>query len=107
MDKSPLQQMLEDAGFDCQDYSGRAMFGRRCLAMVLDAGRLGSLIQALMEACLNSDPDGGDEYDAMGKAAQQARYMRWDNMGMDMVYYWPDVPYVGDDEKEEDEDAEQ
>lgn len=98
MAKHPLQSMIEEAGYECQSYSGRAMYGKRCLAVVLDAGKLGRLVSDLMDACLMSDPEGGDEYDAMTKAARDIRDMRWDNMGFDMVYYWPDVPYTDEDD---------
>lgn len=104
MDKHPLQTLIEEAGYKCQDYSGRAMFGRRCLAVVLNARQLGNLISDLMKTCLDEDPDGPDFLYA-GQAADAVRGICWDNMGMDMVYYWPDVPYTADEEEEEDDDG--
>jgi hypothetical protein len=105
MDKHPLQTMIEEAGFKCQDYSGRGMFGARCLGVVCRCGDLGSLLSELMRQCLMSDPEGGDEYDGMMKAAGDMKNICWDNMGLDMIYYWPDVPFVGDEEEEEEDDA--
>lgn len=95
MAKHPLQSMIEEAGYECQSYSGRAMYGKRCLAVVLDAGKLGRLVQSMMETCLNCEPD---DADAMNDAIKDVRDMRWDNMGFDMVYYWPDVPYTDEDD---------
>jgi hypothetical protein len=103
MVKHPLQTMIEEAGFEPQSYSGRAMFGRRCLGVTMSALTLGKLISELMEQCLMSDPDGGDEYDDMHKAAQAVKGIRWDNMGMDMIYYWPDVPFTDDEDEDNDE----
>jgi hypothetical protein len=104
--KHPLQTVLEAAGYKPYNYSGRAMYGRRCLAVTLDARKLGRMISSLLRECLSSAADGGeDDYD---RIVHDIRDMRWDNMGMDMVYYWPDVPCtaVGEDEEDSEEDDE-
>jgi hypothetical protein len=98
MDKHPLQQVIEDADFDCRSYSGRGMYGRRCLAVEVDREQsLGDLMAGILEAVEGED-NTREIQDAL-------RGMCWDNMGLGMVYYFPDVPFA-EEASEEDEDEE-
>ena len=101
MDKHPLQTLIEEAGHECQSYSGRAMYGKRCLAVVCNARRLGNLIADLLRDA--SMFDDGQDIEEVATAMQG---LCWDNMGMDMVYYWPDVPYTADEEEDNGDDEE-
>lgn len=66
-------------------YSGRGMFGRKCLAFT----GLNRLLQAIRE---------NPELPTNG--------WRWDSLGLDMVYYHPRVeaPLVDDDDDEDEWD---
>lgn len=91
--KTELQRLLEEAGYDCQSYSGRAMYGRTCLAVTLERGQpLGHLIADLLGVL-----DGDDTVD-LASLAEQVRDMCTDQMGLGTVLYWPDLPYAEDDE---------
>jgi hypothetical protein len=101
MSKITLQTLIENAGLEPYSYSGRAMYGKTCLAVNLDNG-LGEFISAIMtEALENADND--DIFDV----ARAFESMRTDSMGRGIVVYFPGVPFEGDDsEDDEDEDDE-
>jgi hypothetical protein len=77
-------------------YSGRAMFGRQCVAITVDddnlvrsAMRLGSLITSgFVRRSSLEDFVGADE-----EACEICSEVRADNMGQGYVFYWPDVEY--------------
>lgn len=79
-----LQEMFEDAGLACRSYSGRGMYGERCLAVEFDA--IGEI--------LNAVAIGGDA--AVEHARTLAR-ARTDSMGRGSILYFPGVPFVGTD----------
>lgn len=64
-EKSKLQELIEEAGFVCCSYSGRAMYGERCLGVVIEGGpssnpaNLGAFISALVEAAVARTFDKG------------------------------------------------
>ena len=93
--KHPVQEFFEDAGIECRSYSGRAMYGRQCLGVEVDS--LGELFVSVLEGV-----EGEDDTQDLQRAF---RDMRTDSMGLGVVVYFPSVPFVGDDE-EEDEDHE-
>lgn len=67
-----IKERLEAAGIETREYSGRGMFGKTCLAAVADR-------QATVFAKIGE------------KAIKTART---DSMGLDVVVYWPDVPWT-------------
>ncbi len=69
-----LIETLEAEGLDVRtDYSGRCMYGARCLGVTVDhSGAIFQLGQLL------------HEFDWLGEP-------RTDNMGRDVIVYWPDV----------------
>lgn len=68
-----LKQAIEAAGYKPRSYSGRAMYGRTCL---------GVTVPEPMKAVLDI-------------AAQGVKVPppRQDNMGLDYVIYWPNIPW--------------
>src|SRR5512135_776569 len=93
-DKHPLQQAIEDTDRKCRSYSGRGMYGRTCLSV--EISRHESLGDMLADIIENTDEDNQREI------ADGFRDMCWDNMGLDMVYYFANVSYVGDEDEDED-----
>lgn len=74
-----LEVAAENAGMEPRSYSGRAMFGRYCFAVVSD--NPARLVQFGIE--LAQHPD-ADELCELVRGP-----MRWDSMGRDdTVYYW-------------------
>lgn len=98
-DKTRLQVILEevadDLGGTVRSYSGRAMYGRECLGIDTDSS-LGEIFAAVLESVEGED-DTRELQDAF-------RGMCSDSMGRGTIYYWPSLPYVGDDETDEDDD---
>jgi hypothetical protein len=87
-----LRQFLEDNGYECRSYSGRGMYGKNCLGVVVDAK-----IEMFHLA-----------YEA---GQQQVQFylekMEWDSMGLSTIFYWPGVPFVEEEDDDfEDEDDE-
>ena len=97
--KSKLQSILE-ADFDgVRSYSGLGMYGRSCLAIDCDRGvSLGDVFSVVLTAV-----EGEDDTSDLQEAFQ---CMRSDAMGLGTIYYFPNVPYVEEDEEDEDHDCE-
>lgn len=102
--KSQLQQCLEDAGYECRSYSGRGMYGKECLAVVTSDHPMTVTANCFSE--LLSDLDDEDIEAWVNKyndLVSQLHRVSEDNMGRSMVYYWPGVEFVGEEDTEEDE----
>jgi hypothetical protein len=84
-----IVETLETEGYDVTTtYSGRCMYGRRCLGVTVDhSGHIFQLGQLL------------HEYDEMGEP-------RTDSMGLSVIVYWPaiDTADYNDHVKEEDDE---
>lgn len=106
-DAEPLQQLVE---YEFQDnfrkgsirsYSGRGMYGRSCLGVVIDSFDIGKLIAHIIR---NMDFAGDDTFDRR-EIADSFEEMCWDSMGYQTVVYFKNVrytepPYEDDDENE-------
>lgn len=91
--KHPLVELLENTGgdFEMREYSGRGMYGDKCLGLV---GSIGRIVGDIVEACLSEDiPTESREY-----IADAVRGMRTDSMGRDSVVYFPSVAYAEDED---------
>lgn len=66
------------------DYSGRFMFGKTCFGIVGNTGTLG-VFMAHVAVLIPELRD----YDFITN-------LRWDEMGLDMIYYWPDIQIIDD-----------
>lgn len=73
-----LQEGLEELSYETRSYSGRGMFGRECLATVVDSFadvfKLGIQLGFLLQ---NTDID----------------VPCYDNMGRATIVYWPNIKY--------------
>lgn len=73
-----FQELLERLGMEPESYSGRGMFGARCLSIrtnepVREALRIG--------------------YQAGLAQLEPPKSIRWDQLGTGSVLYWPRVEY--------------
>lgn len=68
-----IREAIEAAGYTPRSYSGRAMYGRTCLGVV---------VPNPMKAVLDI-------------AAQGVKVPppKQDSMGLDFIIYWPDIPW--------------
>jgi hypothetical protein len=104
MNFSDLQDIVEDAGFETQSYSGRGVYGKKCLSFNLESGENGfdaflSIAEAI-QSYVESHDDGIELEDItplfMGAKS--------DSMGLGVVIYFPDIEWEeienqnGDDE---------
>lgn len=106
-EKFSFQDLVEAAGYECRSYSGRAMYGKSCLGVVIPFDTLGQFIADLWEQMEhNTNVYRDDELQQYCESASAAfRSMRTDDMGKhDMIVYFKDVEYEEDDEKEENDD---
>lgn len=81
--KELVKEYCEDEGLDYrEDYSGRGMFGRRCVAITCDnpLNVLCELFAYIVDS--DEDLDGCDVQCALGEPKQ-------DSMGMRSVLYFP------------------
>lgn len=93
--KSRLQAILESTVDGVRSYSGRAMYGRSCLGV--ETNDVGDLFAAVLEE-LEGEEDTQDVQLAF-------KSMCTDALGLGTIVYFPAVPFVGDEEDDEDEHA--
>lgn len=67
------------------DYSGRAMFGQRCIALTGHVGDLLRYVATCQRAADELDPDRQELPDALANA------VRVDNMGHEHIFYFPGI----------------
>jgi hypothetical protein len=95
---SNFVELLEEAGFEPFSYSGRGMYGKRCVAVTVTSfGRFFADILLALE---------GEETD-LEELASIFEGMHWDSMGYDSVCYFPRIPWADDagDENEEENES--
>lgn len=94
--KHPLQELFYYAGYDPRAYSGRAMYGRDCLAVtVTGSNYLGHLIACVIGVMFDST--WGHTYADIEAVKSAFKKMRTDNLGNDMIVYFPGVQFVSED----------
>lgn len=94
--KHILQSILEES-FDCFPYSGRSMYGKKCLAITVQDNNLFKFMQDILIAV-------ADNPEYIYKLETIFDDVRWDSLGLDYVVYFPRVTYS--DEEEIDEESE-
>ncbi len=112
MNFSELQEIVEDAGFETQSYSGHGMYGKKCLSFNLESGEneldaflsIAEAIQSYVES-----HDDGLELEDITPHFMGAKS---DSMGLGTVIYFPNVEWeeiedqFEEDFVDEDEDEE-
>ena len=88
MSKRTFQQILEAAGFECASYSGRGMYGEKCLSFTIEgnaAAKIGRVFADVLEVI---EPEENEV------ASHAFRRMREDSLGRSTVLYFPGVPFA-------------
>lgn len=89
--KSTLLDLVERSHHNTPyAYSGRGMFGKKCLAVDIDTTPV-RFFADLLEVLV----DGGDEGDQTESLIEAMRGAQTDSMGLDTVVYFPSVHYNG------------
>jgi|SRR5262245_2057464 len=103
---SVIKDAMYEAEIDMDDrdvlrpsYSGRYMYGATCLGIV---GGPDTLMRFVSDVIPRIDPGFSADSDVVPRASDEWYELRWDNMAMDMIFYWPGVQ-VEDDLPTEDE----
>lgn len=114
-----IKEMADNGYVEYRSYSGRGMYGKSCVGITgsyRDCQRLLSDIAAeIIDDVYTTAIDCGDDEKEMihaGNVANQSKedienLMNYstDNMGLDIVMYWPNIKFVGKEfEDEEDEE---
>ena len=104
MNFNEIKEVVEDAGFDPQSYSGRGMYGRKCLSFNLDRDE--NVVDAILDLAeaLNSHAQENPEIE-FEDAIQEFKGAKIDSMGLGEVVYFPNIEWEHEDE-EFDEDEE-
>jgi hypothetical protein len=103
---SSFQKMIEDLGYETRSYSGRVMFGKKCLGITLDRDQsMGELMGDIMNSFAGHAAKGSTYKlaDALEVAAKAFRDMRTDSMGLGTIVYFPGILF---DDTDEDDSAE-
>lgn len=94
---SVLQRMFDGSeDFEPMSYSGRGMFDRKCLAF-----RVSELNNFLAEIFYSVEPED------LNEIGEMFRNMRTDNLGLDMVVYFPHTEFVEPEEEDLKEETEE
>lgn len=96
MSEYVLQMALEDLGYETRSYSGRGMFGKTCLGFVVRHHDGNSWLCKLVRYAAENPDEGRIIADELESYSD-------DNMGLDTIIYFPDVPYISEVVEEGDE----
>ena len=107
IDAKLLVEILRDyAELVPRSYSGRAMYGRRCVSVTVEpreALSLGTLI-AMAATGVTTDAFGDDIGSIVEAVHELMGQAREDSMGRDVVVYWPDLEWPKGEVEDKEED---
>ena len=99
METSMLVNLIQAAGYEAYSYSGRGMFGRKCVGLTCpDVNTaIADLFEAVFDADVEDVANEQEEYDARMSAhsalCDALRSSAQDSMGMDKVLYFKSVEW--------------
>lgn len=101
-----FKEIVSEAGYELESYSGRGMYGAECAAIMLDKEQsLFEILANITEAAHTQHDkdfvDGGGEFD-MEDWLELMKNTKTDNMGLGIVLYWKRVAWDESDEASED-----
>lgn len=105
-----FKEILEDNGYDVYSYSGRAMYGEKCLAFDFDGSIIAQVAQLsteILNYCYDNYDQSVDEFS--NKAEDFFDLLstgKTDNMGLGTVIYFPEIKWSKDWEESEEEEGE-
>lgn len=80
-----LKEIFEGMAYEVHEYSGRGMFGARCLAVTCD-NPSGWIAEVFLYLAENNTP-----YSEIIQVAEILKDSRTDSMGRASVVYWPNL----------------
>ena len=95
MELKLLKSLIEAAGYEAYSYSGRGMFGRKCVG--LTCPDVNTAIADLFEAVFDASGDHDECMDIHTALCEVIRKSASDSMGLDKVLYFKSVEWQDDD----------
>lgn len=97
MDFNTLIEIIEEAGYSAYSYSGRGMYGDRCVGFTTDTSILATIANLIRESIFLDNCSNGEHYrsDQLLTAIELGN-VKTDNMGLDTVVYFPRVTWEGE-----------
>lgn len=95
--------LLCDAGCEPFPYSGRGMFGSRCVAVRSDSGKPLDFLVSLYESRIFNEDTVINGMNNLDLVMDFIKYVRWDSLGFDTVYYFPTCKWADDFESLDDD----
>lgn len=86
----PFVDFLNEFDVEVRDYSGRGMYGKRCVSVTTDKP-LQEIICDILQVYNEMDME--EEFGELD-IYQILRNTKSDSMGLDSVYYWPRIEVV-------------
>ena len=93
-----LQDMFEKAGYETRSYSGREMYGKFCLGVILEDNE--SVVRCMsnvLDAIRVEDPD--TMADMLDTLAYGLRRGQIDSLGLGLILYFPGIKFEGEEEE--------
>jgi hypothetical protein len=99
-----IREACERLDVEVRSYSGRAMYGKKCIGFVVSRGMAAAQFAFNLAIELAADDEDGPE------AIEEFHGRTWcqDSLGLDTIVYVPGVKWEdeGDDDDEEEDDSE-
>lgn len=112
-----IQTLIANAAKDLdvrfRSYSGRAMYGKQCVAITGTMQDVGSVIGTVIKMAADevivmaTDATSDEEMDKVGEESSNLDKLidalmdfRTDSMGYDIVAYWPDIEPLQEEDEE-------
>lgn len=100
MKEVTFQRLIEDAGYEPRSYSGRGMYGASCLGVVVqDVGKF--VGDVLHEIADHIDTDDCGALELCEPISDAFRGMSMDNMGRDIIVYFPHTEFNSNGDEDE------
>lgn len=107
-----INQMIDDLELDAREYSGRVMYGKTCLGITTSfviktviemTEYLVTEYNSLVDYMEDDEKESVlSKIDAIQELLENMKSdARWDNMGLQMIVYFPRVSYEKQDDDEE------
>lgn len=98
-----FKEIVEEAGYELESYSGRGMYGDECASLRLDRDESVFVVMAsITEAAFSRHEYDGDIKFDIGEWLELMGKTKTDNMGLGMVIYWKHMKWDDSDEPEDD-----
>lgn len=91
MNFSDLQEIVEDAGYETHSYSGRGMYGSKCLSFNLESGENEFDAFLTIAEAIQSYAESSDDGLELEDITPYFMGAKSDSMGLGTVIYFPEI----------------